>query len=153
PVRAHLREFAHDERLDVRPRCLFIVQICPDISDVRIRQANDLACVGWIGKNFLVSRKAGVENDFPAPARDGAGSAAVKDAPVFERKCGVSVLDFRQCVLPGSSSYTNSRDSLVVVGLAALGGPPTQHHRQRSVRPTPTGASYTSTFSFPMHVR
>jgi hypothetical protein len=50
---------------------------------VRIREADNLACVTWVGENFLVSGKAGIENDFAAPARDRAGRAAVKDAPVF----------------------------------------------------------------------
>jgi len=79
-----------------------------------IRQANDLPCIAGIGENFLISGKAGIENDFPAPARDGPGSAAVKDAPVFERKYGWSVLYFRQCfVLPRPSSYTKFSASLV----------------------------------------
>ena len=68
-----------------------------------IGQANDLPGVAGIGENFLISGKAGVENDFAATARDGAGRAAVKYAPVFEREgCG-SMLNFRQCVLRTAS--------------------------------------------------
>jgi len=78
---------------------------------MRIRQANNLARVRRISEDFLVSGEAGIENDFPAPARYGAGSAAAKDAPVFERKYGRSVLYFRQCVLP-DSSYTILAQSL-----------------------------------------
>jgi hypothetical protein len=83
----------------VRPSGLFVVQIRADIPDVRVGQADDLPCVTRIGENFLITGEAGVENDFAAPARDRAGRAAVKDAPVFERKCGWTMLYF-QCRLP-----------------------------------------------------
>jgi hypothetical protein len=66
---------------------------------VRIGKADDLARVAGVGENFLVSGEAGVKNDFAAAARDGAGRAAVKDAPVFEREYGGSVLDVRQGIL------------------------------------------------------
>jgi hypothetical protein len=95
-----LREFTHDERFDVRARGFFIVKICADISDVRIGQADNLAGVAGIRENFLISGEAGVENNFSAAARDGASSAAVKYAPVFQRESGRSVLNFGQFVLP-----------------------------------------------------
>ena len=70
---------------------------------MRIRQADDLSGVAWVGENFLVSGEAGIENDFAAAARDRAGRAAVKYAPVFQRECGGSVLNFVQCVLRRNS--------------------------------------------------
>jgi len=63
---------------------------------VRIGEANDLASVARIGENFLVTGEAGIENDFAAAARDGAGCTAVKYAPVLERKNRRSVLNFVQ---------------------------------------------------------
>jgi len=66
---------------------------------VRIGKANDLARITWVGENFLITGKAGVENDFAAAARDGAGSAAVKNAPVFERECGRAMQNFGQFFL------------------------------------------------------
>jgi hypothetical protein len=63
---------------------------------VRISEADNLAGVAGVGENFLVTGKAGIKNDFAAAARDRAGRAAVKYAPVFQRKCGGSMLDFRQ---------------------------------------------------------
>jgi hypothetical protein len=66
---------------------------------VRISQANNLARITWVGENFLVSGEAGIKNDFAAPARDRAGRAAAKDAPVFQRKCGGSMLHFVQWIL------------------------------------------------------
>jgi hypothetical protein len=50
---------------------------------VGISEADDLSGVAGVREDFLISGDAGVENDFAAAARDGAGRAAVKDAPVF----------------------------------------------------------------------
>jgi hypothetical protein len=63
---------------------------------VRISETNNLPGVTGVSENFLVTGEAGIKNDFAAPARDRAGRAAVKYAPVFQRKCGGSMLDFRQ---------------------------------------------------------
>jgi hypothetical protein len=67
---------------------------------VRIREADDLSGIAGIGENFLVTGEAGIENDFSAAARNRAGRAAVKDAPVFQREDRRSVLNFGQWVLP-----------------------------------------------------
>ena len=74
----------------------FVIQIRAYISNVRIGQADDLPGITGVGKNFLVSGEAGIKNDFSASARNRAGCAAIKYAPVFQRKCGGSILDFRQ---------------------------------------------------------
>ena len=87
----------------MRPRRLLIIEIRANISNVGVREADNLPRVARVGKYFLISGEAGVENDFPAPARDGAGGAAVKDAPVFERENRGAVLDFGQCFLRGKS--------------------------------------------------
>ena len=82
------------------PRSFFIVEICPDVTDMRIREAHDLPGVTGVGENFLISGEAGIENDFAAAARERARCAAVKDAPVFQREDRGSVRNFGQCVLP-----------------------------------------------------
>jgi hypothetical protein len=56
--------------------------------------------VAGIGKNFLITSEAGIENDFAAAARNRAGRAAVKNAPVFQREYRGSVLNFGQWILP-----------------------------------------------------
>jgi hypothetical protein len=66
---------------------------------VGIGQADNLACITWISENFLVTGEACIENDFAAAARECAGCAAIKDAPIFQREDGRSVLNFGQCVL------------------------------------------------------
>jgi len=67
---------------------------------VRVGQTDNLAGVARVGEDFLVSGEAGIENDFAAAARDGAGGAAVKEAPVFQREYRGPVLNFGQWVLP-----------------------------------------------------
>jgi hypothetical protein len=99
PVGSNLRELANDERFDVRARSFFILEIRADIADVGIGETDDLPGIAGIGENFLVTGEAGIENDFTAAARDGAGRAAVKYAPVFEREYGGSVLNVRQWIL------------------------------------------------------
>jgi hypothetical protein len=81
----------------------FVVEIGPDVADVGIGQANNLSGIAGIGENFLVTGKAGIENNFAAAAGDGAGRAAVKYAPVFERESGRSVKNFCQCILRAAS--------------------------------------------------
>jgi len=100
PVRRNLREFADNQRLDVRVPRLFIFQIRANVADVRIGKADNLPCITWVGENFLISGEAGIENDFAAAARDGTRGAPVKEAPVFQREGRGSVLDFCQWSLP-----------------------------------------------------
>ncbi len=68
-----------------------IESVGADIADVGISEANDLAGITRIGENFLVAGERSIENDFAAAARAGASGAALKYAPVLERKycfCG-----------------------------------------------------------------
>jgi len=67
---------------------------------VRIGQADDLPGVAGVGEYFLISGETGIKNDFSAAARDRSRSAAVKDAPVFQRENRRSVLNFGQWGLP-----------------------------------------------------
>jgi hypothetical protein len=94
-----LRELAHHQRFDVRLGRFLVVEVGADIADMGIGQADDLAGIARVGENFLITGEAGVENDFAAAARDGAGRAAVKDAPVLERQDCRTMQDFVQCAL------------------------------------------------------
>jgi hypothetical protein len=95
-----LRKLAHNKRFDVGPSGFLVVEIGAYVADVRIGQADDLARVAGIGKDFLITREAGIKNDFTAAARDRARRAAVKCAPVFQSESGRSVRNFGQFVLP-----------------------------------------------------
>src|SRR5208282_4466713 len=91
PVGRNGGELADDEGLDVGVRGLFIEAVGADVADVGIGEADDLAGVTRIGEDFLVAGERSIENDFAAAARAGAGKAALKYAPVFERQnsfCG-----------------------------------------------------------------
>jgi hypothetical protein len=66
---------------------------------VRIRQADDLPGIAWVCENFLITGKAGVENDFAAAARDRAGCTAIKYAPVLERQSCRTMQNFAQFAL------------------------------------------------------
>jgi len=96
PIGRNLRKLPNDQRFNVRSRRLFVIEIRANISNMRISEANDLPSVARVGENFLVSGEAGVKNNFSAAARDRAGRAAVKYAPVFERQNRRSVLNFVQ---------------------------------------------------------
>ena len=105
PVGRNLGEFTDDQRFDIGMGGLFIIEIGANVSDVGIGEANNLSGIARIGENFLVTGKAGIKNNFAAPASDGAGRAAVKYAPVFERENGGSVKNFRQCILRATSFF------------------------------------------------
>jgi hypothetical protein len=76
--------------------------------------------VAGIGENFLVTSEAGIENDFAAAARNRAGRAAIKDAPVFQREDRGSVLNFCQWVLP----YFSSKFAIHLVSASAVESEP-----------------------------
>jgi hypothetical protein len=83
----------------VRPRGFFILGIRADISNVRIRQTDNLSRVTWICENFLITGEAGIKNDFTAAPRNSSRCAPMKNAPVFERKNSLPCLSFRQWIL------------------------------------------------------
>jgi hypothetical protein len=80
-------------------RGLLIISVGAHVSNVGISQADNLARVTWIGENFLITGKAGIENDFAAAPRDGSRRAAMKNAPVFERKNSPPSFCYRQWIL------------------------------------------------------
>ena len=102
PVGRNLRKLSHHQRFDERARRFLVIDVGADISDVRIRETNNLARVAWVSENFLVTGKAGIENDFAAAARHRARSSPVKYAPVFQREDCRSVMNFRQWSLRDS---------------------------------------------------
>ena len=88
----------------MRARRLFVIGIRSDVSNVRIRQADDLPRVARVGENFLIPGKAGIEDDFAAAPGDRSRGAPMKNAPVFERKNSLSCFCFRQWTLSLSPS-------------------------------------------------
>ena len=85
-IRRELRKLAHDERLDVRVRRFFVVEIRADVSNVGIREADNLSGITGVGEYFLVAGEAGIKNDFAAATGTRARRTPVKYAPVLERE-------------------------------------------------------------------
>src|SRR5260370_31821237 len=67
-------------------RGLFIVQIRSHISDVRIRQADNLPRIARVGENFLISGETGIENDFAAATCICPRGASSENSSIFECK-------------------------------------------------------------------
>ena len=70
----------------MRDRGLLIIEVRAHIANVRIRQADNLSRIARVGKDFLVSRETGVEDDFPAASRGCPCGTSSKYSSVFERK-------------------------------------------------------------------
>ncbi len=84
-----------------------IIQVGPNISNMRISQADNLSRVTRIGENFLIPGEAGIENDFAAAPGDRSPRAPMKNAPIFERKNSPPCFRFRQWTL--SSAFALKR--------------------------------------------
>ena len=79
----------------------FIVEVRPDISDVWICQADDLPRIAGIGKDFLITGEACIENNLTTAPRDRSCGAALKNSSVFECKNPCSYDNLCQLTLPG----------------------------------------------------
>lgn len=79
-------KLADHEGFDIGARRFFVLRIRADVSNVWVRQADNLPGVTRIGENFLVAGETCIENDFAPSAGDRARRATAKDAPVFERQ-------------------------------------------------------------------
>jgi hypothetical protein len=61
--------------LNVRLAGFLIIGVRPDIPNVRIGEADNLAGVTWVSKNFLIASEACIKNNFSAAAGSGPGGA------------------------------------------------------------------------------
>src|SRR5215469_6406852 len=86
PVRTDARELAYDQPFDPRTRGLVIFLVGAIISDLGIRQNDDLSGVGRVSENFLVSGDGSIKNDFAVAFAFGAVAFASEDSTVFQRK-------------------------------------------------------------------
>ena len=106
PIGSDRRKFPDDQRLDVGDRRLLVIGVRPDISDVRVGQADNLSRVAWIRENFLIPGETRIEDDFAAAPGDRSRGAAIKNAPVFERKDSLPCFFFRQWTLSSAGPNT-----------------------------------------------
>src|ERR1700761_5756299 len=93
-------------------RRLRIARTRPIVPNMRVRQHDDLPRIRWVGKNFLVSRQRGIENDLAYALHRRAESSAAKDAPILERQnClhGISPWEWTLSILTGSRRHRSAR--------------------------------------------
>ncbi|MPM46126.1 hypothetical protein SDC9_92824 [bioreactor metagenome] len=59
------RQFMHDHPFQARMHAFKVIFVDAVVADQRIRESDDLACVGRIGQSFLVTCHPCVEYDLP----------------------------------------------------------------------------------------
>ena len=84
PVAVQVRAIAHDQSGRHGSIGFLVFGIATGIADMRISKRDQLACIGWIGQNFLVSGHGRVENHFTGRLTTGADTPAVENTAVFQ---------------------------------------------------------------------
>src|SRR2546427_12764504 len=82
------RDLPHDETRYLGPRGLHVLAIHPVVPDVGIGHRDDLAGVGRIGEDFLVTAEGGVENDFAFGLPEPSKRKASEESAVFQGQDG-----------------------------------------------------------------
>src|ERR1019366_3263071 len=74
----------------VRPAGFVVVPVGPVISDLRVREDHDLAGIGRVRENFLISGERGIEYHFSGPFGGRAKAPAFEERAVFQgQECRV----------------------------------------------------------------
>ena len=79
-----MRELAHHEALNIRMRGLVVGERRAVVADLGIGEDDDLAGIGRIGEDFLVSGERGIENDLAGALGGRTKTHAFEDASVFQ---------------------------------------------------------------------
>jgi len=88
PVADDGGELADDEAGDVGLVRFDVEEVDPRVADERIGHRDDLALVGGVGQDFLVTGHGGVETDFAIDGEGRAEREAAPDGAVFEGEKG-----------------------------------------------------------------
>ncbi|EIL99181.1 putative thioesterase [Rhodanobacter thiooxydans LCS2] len=88
PAAGAARQVTHDQPGRVHGGGFGIFGIDAGVADVRIGQRDDLACIGRIGEDLLVTGHGRVENHLADGFAGGTNGMAAKDAAVFEGQQG-----------------------------------------------------------------
>ena len=92
PVARQGRELADDLTFDERLERFVVSFVRAIIADLRVSQDHDLAGIGRIGEDFLISGNGGIEDDFTRPLDGRTITVALEDGAVFQGEdCGVQV--------------------------------------------------------------
>ena len=86
PVAGQRRQPLHDECFEKRLAGFDVFGIDAGIADQRVRHRDDLAGVGRVRQDLLITRHRGIENDFAHGFAFKAVSVATKNTPVFEQQ-------------------------------------------------------------------
>src|SRR5438093_10107306 len=86
PIRAYLRKLAHDQAFDIGPRGFVVFRIGAVVPDFRIGENYNLATIGRVSEDFLVTSDGSIKNDFAVTFAFGAVAFAAEDSAVFQRK-------------------------------------------------------------------
>ena len=90
PIAGDGGKLADHEAFNVRTVGLVVGGAGSVIADLRIGQDHDLAGVGGVGEDFLISREGGVEDNFARSLGGRTKTPAFEDAAVFQGEycCG-----------------------------------------------------------------
>ena len=84
------RQVSDDEPGRLDGRGLLVLRVHTDIANVRIGQGDQLAQVGRIGQDLLITAHGGIENDFANARTIGADRDTPEDGTVFQdQNCGL----------------------------------------------------------------
>ena len=86
PVAGNRAELTNHQAFNVRTRRFVVVGVGAVVADLRIGQNNNLAGIGGVGEDFLLTGDGSIENNFPVTFAFGAVAFAAEDAPIFQRK-------------------------------------------------------------------
>jgi hypothetical protein len=92
PARSHQGQVADDEARGVDLARLDVFRVGPGVADVRVGERDDLAGVGGIGEDLLVTRHRGVEDHLSDRLAVGSDAAPAKNTPVGENQDGGGLL-------------------------------------------------------------
>ena len=84
PVTGDGRNLTNDKPFDVGPVRFVVGYVCAVVSDLGISQSDNLAGIGRISENFLISRNRRIENHFPGALFRCTNADSLEDCSVFQ---------------------------------------------------------------------
>ncbi len=75
----------------MQPGGFFVLRVGANVADVRVSEGDNLAAVGWVGGDFLITRERCIEHHFTHLRGGGAKRNALEYCAVCEREQGARV--------------------------------------------------------------
>ncbi len=86
PAAGQTRQITHNQACRMHIRRLVVHRIDAGVADMRISQGDDLARVGRIGEDFLVTGDRGIEHHFADGLTFRADGNSAEQTAIFERE-------------------------------------------------------------------